>query len=114
VVPAGTRYNMVVSQVQAEALKRGKPWFGGWATADAIPDQAFARQKLAILPEFKGDVSMVVQVETTAPQTVNRGVVGRLETESGAFSGGASQVEFILGKNLRLVGDPAPLPAGDK
>ena len=107
VVPAGTRFNMVVSRGQADLLEKGKPKFGGWATSDAVPDQAFARNNLAILTEFKADVSMIVQVETTAPQTLNRGIVGPL----GSASGGASQVEFIGGRNLRLVGSPQSLSA---
>ena len=61
VVPIGTRYNMVVSEGQAQALMAGKPAFGGWATPDAIPSQAFARNDLAILSEFKPDVSFVAQ-----------------------------------------------------
>jgi hypothetical protein len=81
---------------------------------DAVPDQVFARNKLAIRPEFKADVSMLVQVETTAPQTVNRGLVGQLTTASGEYSGGANQVEFVGGKNLRMVGLPTTLPEGGK
>jgi LysM repeat protein len=110
VVPIGTRYNMVVSEGQAQALMAGKPAFGGWATPDAIPSQAFARNDLAILSEFKPDVSFVAQVETTAPQTVNRGLVGPL----GDYAGGANQVEFVGGRNLKLVGQPQSLPAGPR
>lgn len=97
----------VVSKGQAGLLENGESRFGGWATSDAVPDQAFARNNLAILTEFKADVSMIVQVETTAPQTLNRGIVGPL----GSASGGASQVEFIGGRNLRLVGSPQSLSA---
>ena len=52
------------------------------------------------------DVSYVVTVETTAPQTVNVGFAGQLE----GASGGASQVEFVGQRNLQLVGQPQPLP----
>lgn len=107
-VAAGTRFNMVVSEGQAQALMAGKPAFGAWATPDAIPSQAFARSDLAILPEFKPDVSFVAQIETTMPQTLNRGVVGPL----GDYAGGANQVEFLGARNLRLVGHPQPLPLG--
>jgi hypothetical protein len=108
VVPAGTTFNMVVSEGQAQALMAGKPAFGGWATPDAIPSQAFARNNLAILPDFKPDVSFVVQVETTAPQTLNQGIVGSL----GEYAGGANQVEFLGTRNLKLVGQPQPLKIG--
>lgn len=108
VVPAGTRFNMVVSEGQAQALMAGKPAFGAWATPDAVTSQAFARNNLAILPEFKPDVSMVVQVETTASQSLNRGLVGALRD----YAGGANQVEFLGARNLRMVGQPQPLPPG--
>ena len=112
VVPAGTRFNMVVSRGQADAIRRGAPAFGGWATPDSVPDQVFARNRLAILPEFKADVSCLIEVETTAPQTVNRGMVGALKTSSGEYAGGANQVEFVGGRNLRLVGSPHDLHSG--
>lgn len=106
VVPPGTRYNMVVSEGQAQALMDGKPAFGAWATPSAIPSQAFARNQLAILPEFKPDVSYMVTVETTAAQTVNSGITGAMDN----LPGGASQVQFLGGKALKLVGSPVPLP----
>lgn len=106
VVPAGTQYQMVVSEAQAQALAQGESWFGGWATPDAVPSQAFARNDLSILPDFKPDVSYVVTVETTALQTVNAGFAGPL----GDTSGGASQVEFVGQRNLQLVSQPQPLP----
>ncbi len=113
VVPAGTRFNMVVNKGQAALLEKGRAAFGGWATTDAVPDQVFARNKLAILPEFKADVSMLVQAETTAPQTVNRGLVGHLTAASGDYAGGANQVEFVGETNLWLVGTPKSLPSGE-
>lgn len=106
VVPAGTKYQMVVSEEQAQALMEGKTWFGGWATPNKVPSQAFARNNLSILPEFKPDVSYVVTVETTAPQAINSGVAGPL----GSFSGGEAQVQFLGVKNLQLVGQPKLLP----
>ena len=90
VVPAGTRFNMGVSRGQADAIRRGAPAFGGWATPDSVPNQVFARNRLAILPEFKADVSCLIEVETTAPQTVNRGIVGAMKTSSGEYAGGAA------------------------
>ena len=105
IVPTGTQYNMVVSEAQAQALIEGKSRFGGWATPDVIPDQAFARNNLSILPEFKPDVSFVVRVETTAPQMLNSGFAGPL----GGYNGTAAQVEFLGAKNLRLFSNPVPL-----
>ena len=107
-VGAGNQFNMVVTEGQAQALMAGRPKFGGWATTDGIPSQAFARDDLAIIPSFKDDVSFAVRVETTAEQTINRGLVGPLE----GASGGANQVEFVGSRNLKLVGDPQALPVG--
>jgi hypothetical protein len=54
---------------------------------------------LAILPEFKPDVSYIATVETSAPQTLNSGVAGPLD----GASGGANQVEFLGSKNLKVL-----------
>ena len=106
IVPPGTRYNMVVSRGQAEALMRGDPAFGGFATPDHIPDQSFARENLVILEQFKRDVSRAVTVETIGFQRLNRGITGAL----GDFGGNANQVEFLNGRNLKLVSTPRVLP----
>ncbi|MRD46974.1 hypothetical protein GHT07_06775 [Caenimonas koreensis DSM 17982] len=105
IVPIGTRYNMVVSEGQAAALMEGKQVFGGFATPGQVTTQAFARDKLVILDQFKADVSRVVTVETTAPQLVNRGLTGPLET----YSGGVEQVQFLGARNLRVVEQPRVL-----
>lgn len=107
VVPAGTRYQMVVAKGQAEALVRGKPAFGAFGTPDPVPSQAYARDKLVILERFKEDVSHVVTLETTAPQKVYSGITGPLED----FGGGVRQVQFVGDKNLKLVGAPRVLPS---
>jgi len=105
-VPTGTRFQMVVSEGQAMALMEGKPAFGGWASPTEIPSQAYARESLAILPEFKADVSYVVTVETTAPQTINKGFAGPL----GSASGEGAQVEFLGMRSLQLIPPPKGLP----
>jgi hypothetical protein len=105
-VPPGMQYQMVVSEGQAKALLRGKPAFGGFATSENITTQAFARDKLVILDQFKDDVSRVVTVETTGWQKLNRGLTGPLEN----YGGGVNQVEFLNGKKLKLVNMPRILP----
>lgn len=106
IVPTGTRYQMVVAKGQAEAIMQGKPAFGGFATQDPIPSQAYARDKLVILDRFKSDVSQVITVETTAPQKVYSGITGPLED----YGGGVRQVQFVDGKSLKVVGAPSDLP----
>ena len=100
---------MVVSEGQAAALMRGEPAFGGWGTPDLVPSQAYARNGLVIIPEFKPDVSRLVTVETTAPQLVNYGYTGRI----GIYPGGRPQVQFLGDRNLKLVGQPQLLPLGN-
>jgi hypothetical protein len=111
VVPAGTKFQMVVSEGQAQALMRGRPAFGGFATSEAVSSQTYARDKLVILEEFKDDVSRVVSVETTAEQTIQRGISGPLTNALGqTYGGGVQQVEFIGDKALKLIGTATSLP----
>jgi hypothetical protein len=106
IVPKGTQYYMVVDAKQAQALENGISKFGMWATPDAVPSQAFARNTLAISSDFKSDVSYVVLVETTDAQIVSRGFAGPV---SGAQGTGA-QVQFNEFGKLRVVSPPTPLP----
>ena len=105
-VPPGRQFQMVVAKGQAEAIMQGKPAFGGFATTETIPSQAYARDKLVILDQFKSDVSHVITVETTAPQKIHSGITGPLEN----YTGRVPQVEFVDGKNLKIVGTPRLLP----
>ena len=97
---------MVVAKGQAEAIMQGKKFFGGFATPDAVPNQAYARDKLVILDRFKTDVSHVITVETTAPQKIHSGITGPLEN----YKGGVKQVEFLDERFLKIVGTPEVLP----
>ena len=51
----GERFNTVMSKGQTSP--------GAFGTFDNVPDQAFARQELAIRPDWKADVSMVQTYE---------------------------------------------------
>ncbi len=105
-VPAGTRYEMVINAGQKQAIEEGKAAFGAFATPETVTSQAFARDKLVILPRFKDDVSYVVTLETTAPQLVHRGMTGPLE----GYAGGVQQVKFLGQRNLQAVGEARLLP----
>lgn len=106
VIPKGTRFQMVVSDGQGKALMKGSPKFGRFATSEVVPSQAYAREKLVILEEFKSDVTQVVTVETTVDQVIRRGITGPLQN----YGGGAQQVEFLEKNLLRMVGDAVDLP----
>ena len=105
VVPAGTNYNMVMSEGQANLVAQGKPAFGGWASGDPVTSQSYARDGLAIQPQYKQDVSYVGQVQTTSPQTINSGTVG----PQGDLPGGGSQVQFLGDRALQPAFSPQNL-----
>ena len=106
IVPKGTQFQMVVTHNQGARLSRGESRFGGFATSEVIVSQAYARREMAILKEFKSDVSTVVTVETTVDQVIQRGVVGRI----GKSKGGAQQVQFDGENSIKLVSHPTVLP----
>jgi hypothetical protein len=64
--------------------------FGGWATFDNVPSQAYARNDLAITSPMKPDASYVIQVEVTKPANAQIGVVG----EQPGAAGGGNQLHF--------------------
>jgi YD repeat-containing protein len=104
-VSAGNRYRMVVSADQASDLLEGKSAFGSWATTDTVVSQEQAREELAILPRFKGDVSYVVTVETTDTTVLQSGIANGLE----GFEGGGAQVRFAPQAPLKMIGFPTKL-----
>ena len=90
---AGTRVQMVVDRRAHDAIACGHLGFvGQWATLEPVPDQAFARNALAISTAFKGDVGFVVELEIVKPTAAQVGLVGPL----GAAPGGALQVRFAF------------------
>ena len=84
---------MVVDKTAYEAINRGEMNFvGNWASFDNIPNQAFARNNLAITNEFKKDVGYVVELEIIKPLNAQIGVVGK----QGGAGGGANQMNFLF------------------
>ena len=66
--------------------------FGGWATFDNVPNQAYARNQLAITSEMKPNAGYVVEVVITQPINAQVGVVG----SQGAAQGGGNQLHFVI------------------
>jgi len=91
-VQPGTTIKMVVNEGQYQMLREGKPAYGGFATFDDVPNQAYARNQLAITSEMKRDVSYVVEVEITRPINAQVGIVG----PQGAASGGGNQLHLFI------------------
>jgi hypothetical protein len=71
-----------------------------------VPNQAFARDALAISSDFKKDISYIMLVETTETQLVNKGIAGSLASAKGS----GTQVQFVEYGKLKVVGSPQPLP----
>ena len=77
------------------AMSPGQTRPGGWATTDKITDVDFVRNKLAVTPEFKPEISHVqkfhipegvrVQIGTVGPQTYN-GII---------YEGGGNQIQIL-------------------
>jgi hypothetical protein len=89
----GTKVQMVVSKDAYDQLGAGNMNFvGNWASFDNVPNQAFARNNLAITKGFKEDVGYVVELEITKPVNAQIGVVG----SQGAATGGANQLNFLF------------------
>jgi hypothetical protein len=99
IAPRGSRFQMVVTEDQANALSRGEAQFGSWGTTETVPSQEYARDRLAILPQYKSDVSRVVTVETTGPQALNRGIVNGINGTMGKVG----QVQFTGELRLKVV-----------
>jgi hypothetical protein len=90
----GTKVQMVVDEKAFRAIEKGDASraFGGWATFDDVPNQAYARNQLAITPDMKPNASYVIEVEITQPVAAKVGVVG----PQGTALGGGNQLHFIV------------------
>jgi hypothetical protein len=90
---AGTKVKVVITEEQYRLLvEEGKPAFGSWVTFDDVPNQAYARNQLAITSGMKSDVSYVVELELTQPVNAKIGVVGG----QGSAVGGGNQVHLLM------------------
>jgi len=94
----GTRVQMVVDKAAYDALTdiSGKAdvtkAFGGWSTFDEVPNQAYARNQLAMTESMKKNVGYVIEAEITKPVNAHVGVVGA----QGQNVGGGNQLHFIV------------------
>ncbi|WP_201587130.1 hypothetical protein [Psychrobacter sp. HII-4] len=77
-----------------------QPGLGGWVSPDKFSSLKEARQKLALLPEFKKDHQCcdLVELSVRTPIPVRSGEVGSLiSRETGAlYRGGARQSELLI------------------
>ena len=77
------------------AMSSGQNFPGGWATFDNIPSIEYARNNLAITPEFKEDISFVQKYLIPKGTRIQIGTVGPQEYNGIIYSGGGNQVQIL-------------------
>jgi hypothetical protein len=104
--------NLIAATERDRDISRESSDYGRFATFDDVPNQAFARNELAITSGMKSDVNYVIEVEVIQPFSAQIGIVG----PQGQAVGGASQLYFVmpkyqLGEALKFVeGSQRSLP----
>ncbi|MBE0459952.1 hypothetical protein NDQ71_23245 [Pseudoalteromonas sp. KG3] len=75
-----------------------------FGSLDAIPNQGYVRNKLAVKDAWKPELDRVVSFELTEELRVKSGPVGpQVDKESGKYlSGGGSQVEMQVAPPERM------------
>lgn len=82
---------------------------GGWATTDYIPNVNYVRNKLAVIPQFKPEISHVQQFNIPEGVQVQIGPVGPQTQDGVLYPGGGSQVQILNYSDrakLEPVGEP--------
>ncbi len=105
ILPAGYRFNQAVSPEQN--------YPGKFGTTDHIPDVDYVRNELAVIPDFKEDVSGVRTVRVKRPVRAQISTVGPQTQDGILYPGGGSQID-VLGYDrndpyVEFVGDERPI-----
>lgn len=114
----GTTVRMVVSEAQYAALVEGKPAFGGFATFDDVPSQAYAQSRLAITTgdissgAMKTDIGYVVEIRIKQSISAQIGVVGPQKFGTQNLAGGGNQLHFFVPNNPAAKGQIFEFVAG--
>ena len=77
------------------AMAPGQTRPGGWGTIDKITDVDFVRNKLAVTPEFKPEISHVQRYRIPEGTRVQVGIAGPQEHKGIRYEGGGQQVELL-------------------
>ncbi|TDB42698.1 RHS repeat domain-containing protein, partial [Photorhabdus khanii] len=104
----GIYANMALSPEQVS----GKWGLGSWATTDAIPDVGYVREKLAVIPEFKKEISHVQRIFIPEGTRIQVGIVGPQKSGGQIYSGGGTQVQILNRRDLNkifILGEPRKL-----
>ncbi|WP_261426319.1 hypothetical protein [Serratia proteamaculans] len=91
------------------AMSPGQVNPGGWATMDHITDVDYVRNKLAVIPEFKPEVSHVQKFHIPEGVRIQTGPVGPQTSNGKLYPGGGSQIQILNYSDrskLRPIGEP--------
>ena len=77
------------------AMSPGQTRPGGWATLDHIPDVDYVRNQLAVIPEFKLEISHVQKFLIPEGVHVQSGPVGPQTSGGKIYPGGGSQLQIL-------------------
>ena len=77
------------------AMAPGQTRTGSWGTIDKITDVDFVRNKLAVTPEFKPEISHVQRYRIPEGTRVQVGIAGPQEYKGVRYEGGGQQVELL-------------------
>ncbi|WP_323637308.1 hypothetical protein [Pectobacterium polaris] len=77
------------------AMSPGQTTPGGWATMDHIPDVDYVRNQLAVIPEFKSEISHVQTFHIPEGVQIQVGPVGPQTSGGQLYPGGGSQIQIL-------------------
>jgi RHS repeat-associated protein len=89
---------------------------GGWATLDHIPDVEYVRNKLAVIPEFKPEISHVQTFHIPEGIQIQTGPVGPQMSGGNLYPGGGSQIQILNYEDrakLKPIGAPRKISLRD-
>ncbi|PQQ24542.1 hypothetical protein C6H64_08750 [Photorhabdus luminescens] len=91
------------------AMSPGQIKLGGWATLDHIPNVDYVRNQLAVIPEFKPEISHVQKFHIPEGIRIQTGPVGPQTSGGKIYSGGGTQIQILNYEDrakLKPVGEP--------
>ncbi len=77
------------------AMSPGQINPGGWATQEHIPNVDYVRDKLAVIPEFKPEISHVQRFHIPEGVQIQTGPVGPQVSGGRLYPGGGTQIQIL-------------------
>ncbi|WP_445493709.1 hypothetical protein [Photorhabdus sp. SF281] len=91
------------------AMSPGQIKPGGWATLDHIPNVEYVRNQLAVIPQFKPEISHVQKFHIPERIRIQTGPVGPQISGGKIYSGGGTQIQILNYEDrakLKPIGEP--------